>query len=54
MGVRSQFENKICLLSYKDTLMGREQRTQKKPRKLVDEQLRMKERRVPLSVCHLD
>ncbi len=26
MGVRSQFENKTCLLSYKDMLMGREQR----------------------------
>lgn len=26
MGVRSQFENKTDLLSYKDMLMGREQR----------------------------
>ena len=26
MGVRSQFENKACLLSSRDMLMGREQR----------------------------
>ena len=30
MGVGSQFENKPCLLSHKDMLMGREQRTHKR------------------------
>lgn len=55
MGVRSQFENKTCLLSYKDMLMGREQRAHKRNQvKVANEKLRMTERRVPLSVCHLD
>lgn len=53
MGVRSQIEDKTSLLSYKDMLMGGEQRHMKE-RKLANKKLRMTERIVLQSVCQLD
>lgn len=53
MGVRSQFENKACLLSSKEMLMGREQSRIKKSGNWQIRN-RVTERRVELSVCHLD